>query len=125
MPRTSTASLTAQAQQQQLTDAIDQFELPKSLVTRIAKSALPDNAKLQKDTVLALVKSSTVFINYLGQNTSFLQSLSADAFFFSCNVCPVFAYLTLHDLGHPVPMISQPQNNTSLSLQTTSSTHLT
>jgi len=66
MPRTSTASLTAQAQQQQLTDAIDQFELPKSLVTRIAKSALPDNAKLQKDTVLALVKSSTVFINYLG-----------------------------------------------------------
>jgi len=27
---------------------------------------IPDNAKLQKETVLSLVKGSTVFINYLG-----------------------------------------------------------
>jgi DNA polymerase epsilon subunit 3 len=27
---------------------------------------MPDNAKLQKETVLSLVKGSTVFINYLG-----------------------------------------------------------
>ncbi|KAI6100453.1 histone-fold-containing protein, partial [Pisolithus croceorrhizus] len=45
---------------------IENFELPKSLVTKIAKSAIPDNAKLQKETVLSLVKGSTVFINYLG-----------------------------------------------------------
>jgi hypothetical protein len=29
-------------------------------------SQLPENAKLQKETVLSLVKGSTVFINYLG-----------------------------------------------------------
>ena len=27
---------------------------------------IPDNVKLQKETVLSLVKGSTVFINYLG-----------------------------------------------------------
>jgi len=32
---------------------------------RIAKSSIPDNVKLQKETVLSLVKGSTVFINYL------------------------------------------------------------
>ena len=29
-------------------------------------SQLPENAKLQKETALSLVKRSTVFINYLG-----------------------------------------------------------
>ncbi|TDL16800.1 histone-fold-containing protein [Rickenella mellea] len=67
MPRkdSATAQPTAQAQQEAASDGIDNYELPKSVVTRIAKSALPENAKLQKDTVLALVKGSTVFINYL------------------------------------------------------------
>jgi hypothetical protein len=31
---------------------------------------IPDNAKLQKETVLALLKGSTVFINYLGASKS-------------------------------------------------------
>jgi hypothetical protein len=30
---------------------------------------IPDNVKLQKETVLSLVKGSTVFINYLGAST--------------------------------------------------------
>jgi hypothetical protein len=30
------------------------------------KFQVPDNVKLQKDTVLSLVKGATVFINYLG-----------------------------------------------------------
>ncbi|KAF9039058.1 histone-fold-containing protein [Panaeolus papilionaceus] len=55
----------AAAQQTAVTDGIDNFELPKSVVMKIAKSALPDNIKLQKETVHALVKGSTVFINYL------------------------------------------------------------
>ncbi|KAJ8507745.1 hypothetical protein ONZ45_g9914 [Pleurotus djamor] len=66
MPRPSTAPpISAQQQQEQVSEGIENFELPKTLVTKIAKSALPENAKLQKDVVLALVKSSTVFINYL------------------------------------------------------------
>ncbi|KAI6127342.1 histone-fold-containing protein [Pisolithus sp. B1] len=68
MPRkdTGTGPISAQAQQDLVSEGIENFELPKSLVTKIAKSAIPDNAKLQKETVLSLVKGSTVFINYLG-----------------------------------------------------------
>lgn len=67
MPRKDTGSgpISAQAQQDLVSEGIENFELPKSLVTKIAKSAIPDNAKLQKETVLSLVKGSTVFINYL------------------------------------------------------------
>ncbi|EIW74275.1 histone-fold-containing protein [Coniophora puteana RWD-64-598 SS2] len=67
MPRkeNANASISAQAQQDLVSDGIQNYELPKSLVTKIAKSAIPDTAKLQKETVLSLVKGSTVFINYL------------------------------------------------------------
>ncbi|SJL00717.1 uncharacterized protein ARMOST_04031 [Armillaria ostoyae] len=67
MPRkeTNTSSITAQAQQDAVSDGIENFELPKSLITKIARSAIPENAKLQKETILSLVKGSTVFINYL------------------------------------------------------------
>ncbi|GAA5871069.1 hypothetical protein JCM3774_005102 [Rhodotorula dairenensis] len=44
---------------------LEAFELPKSVVARIARGALPDDIKLQKEVPLALVKGSTVFINYL------------------------------------------------------------
>ncbi|KAK0503576.1 histone-fold-containing protein [Armillaria luteobubalina] len=68
MPRkeTNTGSITAQAQQDAVSDGIENFELPKSLITKIARSAIPENAKLQKESILSLVKGSTVFINYLG-----------------------------------------------------------
>ncbi|KAG5652898.1 hypothetical protein H0H81_003159 [Sphagnurus paluster] len=66
MPRKDTGGvISAQAQQDLVSDGIENFELPKSLVAKIAKSAIPENAKLQKETVLSLVKGSTVFINYL------------------------------------------------------------
>lgn len=85
MPRKDAGGgpISAQAQQDLVSEGIENFELPKSLVTKIAKSAvssriyfltvfsnvsqIPDNVKLQKETVLSLVKGSTVFINYLGQ----------------------------------------------------------
>ncbi|KAI0260090.1 histone-fold-containing protein [Gloeopeniophorella convolvens] len=68
MPRKDTTNTpaSAQAQQEAVSEGIENFELPRALVTRIAKSAVPDNVKLQKDTVLSLVKGATVFINYLG-----------------------------------------------------------
>ncbi|KAG6327175.1 hypothetical protein ID866_11914 [Astraeus odoratus] len=67
MPRKDAGSgpISAQAQQDLVSEGIENFELPKTLVTKIAKSAIPDNTKLQKETVLSLVKGSTVFINYL------------------------------------------------------------
>ncbi|THH06563.1 hypothetical protein EW145_g3999 [Phellinidium pouzarii] len=67
MPRkdSNTTPASAQAQQDAASDSIDNYELPKTLVTRIAKSAIPETSKLQKDTVTALMKGSTVFINYL------------------------------------------------------------
>lgn len=93
MPRKETYSgpLSAQAQQDLVSEGIENFELPKSVVMKIAKSAvrrivrlslnvsrnaycsgqLPDHIKLQKETVLSLVKGSTVFINYLGETYVF------------------------------------------------------
>ncbi|EDR02540.1 uncharacterized protein LACBIDRAFT_309497 [Laccaria bicolor S238N-H82] len=67
MPRKDayTGPISAQQQQDLVSEGIENFELPKNVVLKIAKSAIPESAKLQKDTVLSLVKGSTVFINYL------------------------------------------------------------
>ncbi|CCA77741.1 hypothetical protein PIIN_02963 [Serendipita indica DSM 11827] len=68
MPRRADVMLSsehAETQQDGVLEGIDHYQLPQSTVTKIAKSALPPNAKLQKDSVLALVKGSTVFINYI------------------------------------------------------------
>ena len=56
---------------------------------------MPENAKLQKETVLSLVKGSTVFINYLGGFISLLVRLTfvirlvddmVFVTYYSCNV---------------------------------------
>ncbi|KAL5521920.1 hypothetical protein ACEPAF_1774 [Sanghuangporus sanghuang] len=60
-----TPAAVVQAQQDAASDGIDYYELPKALVQRIAKSSIPESSKLQKETVTALQKGSTVFINYL------------------------------------------------------------
>jgi len=46
-------------------EGMENYELPKALITRVAKAALPPNAKFSKDTVLALTRGSSVFINFL------------------------------------------------------------
>ncbi|KAJ3752930.1 hypothetical protein EV360DRAFT_74922 [Lentinula raphanica] len=75
MPRKENPGpLSAQQQQDLVSEGIDNFELPKSLVTKIAKSAVPDNTKIQKEAILSLVKGSTVFINYLGDAHDVAQS---------------------------------------------------
>jgi hypothetical protein len=45
--------------------------LPKSVVVRLAKSGLPENTMIQKEAVTALVKSATVFINFIAATYSF------------------------------------------------------
>ena len=104
MPRkdANTGQISAKAQQDLVSEGIENFELPKTIVAKIAKSAvrgvaslcfrgaerllvtrrfsvdsqLPESAKLQKETVLSLVKGSTVFINYLGaSNGRFVRAV--------------------------------------------------
>ncbi|KIY73157.1 histone-fold-containing protein [Cylindrobasidium torrendii FP15055 ss-10] len=70
MPRKDASTpISAKAQQDLISSGIEEFELPKSIVTRIARSAIPDNAKLQKETITSLLKGSTVFVNYLAASS--------------------------------------------------------
>ncbi|OLL23632.1 DNA polymerase epsilon subunit D [Neolecta irregularis DAH-3] len=50
--------------------SVEDFNLPKTIVTRLAKGVLPDNTSLQKDSVLALQKAATVFINYIASTAN-------------------------------------------------------
>ncbi|KAF8329837.1 uncharacterized protein EI90DRAFT_1352849 [Cantharellus anzutake] len=70
MPRPNqTVSTASNAQAQQdgvmVSEGIENYELPKTIVTRIAKSPLANNAKFNKDTITAATRGATVFINYL------------------------------------------------------------
>ncbi|CAE6419878.1 unnamed protein product [Rhizoctonia solani] len=70
MPRQSQAATNAASAESQqevvmAAEGIENYELPKTLVTRIVKSAIPENAKVQKEAMHAFLKGSTVFINYL------------------------------------------------------------
>jgi len=66
-PSAVSVALTQSAKSQQDTVmlGIEDFELPRALVVRIAKSELPDNVKIGKDASLGMTKAATVFINYL------------------------------------------------------------
>ncbi|KAF1956149.1 histone-fold-containing protein [Byssothecium circinans] len=44
---------------------IEDLNLPKSIVQRLGKGVLPPNTQIQKDALLAVSKSATVFVNYL------------------------------------------------------------
>lgn len=45
--------------------SIEDLTLPKSIITRLAKGVLPANTQIQANAVLAMSKSTTVFVNYL------------------------------------------------------------
>lgn len=44
---------------------IEDLNLPKSIITRLAKGVLEPSTQIQANAILALSKSATVFINYL------------------------------------------------------------
>ncbi|KAF2447611.1 histone-fold-containing protein [Karstenula rhodostoma CBS 690.94] len=46
-------------------DGLNDLNLPKSIVQRLAKGVLPPNTQIQKDALLAMSKGATVFVNYL------------------------------------------------------------
>lgn len=79
---------------------IEAYELPRALVTRIAKSELPDNVKFSKETVSALVKGSTVFINYLAGTA---HDVAASKQHKSVSASDVLKALELLSFGDMVP----------------------
>ncbi|KAI8588115.1 histone-fold-containing protein [Geranomyces variabilis] len=44
---------------------IENLDLPRSIIGRVIKNALPEGAQIQKDAKAAMIKGCTVFINYL------------------------------------------------------------
>lgn len=47
------------------TTTIEDLNLPKSIITRLAKGVLPQNTQIQANAILAITKAATVFINHL------------------------------------------------------------
>ncbi|KAH7385638.1 histone-fold-containing protein [Pyrenochaeta sp. MPI-SDFR-AT-0127] len=45
--------------------SVEDLNLPKSIVQRLGKGVLPPNTQIQKDALLAMSKSATVFVNYI------------------------------------------------------------
>jgi hypothetical protein len=50
---------------------IEDLTLPRSIITRLAKGVLPQNTQVQANAILAMSKSTTVFINYLAAQYCF------------------------------------------------------
>ncbi|KAB8289679.1 hypothetical protein EYC80_010591 [Monilinia laxa] len=50
--------------------SIEDLNLPRSIVTRLAKSVLPPNTQIQGNAMLAMSKSATVFVNYLATHAN-------------------------------------------------------
>jgi len=44
---------------------VQDLTLPKSMIARLAKGVLPANTQIQKDALLAMHKSATVFVSYI------------------------------------------------------------
>ncbi|THU88596.1 histone-fold-containing protein [Dendrothele bispora CBS 962.96] len=103
MPRKDQSGpISAQQQQDLVSEGIGNFELPKSIVTRIAKSAIPENTKLQKETILSLVKGSTVFINYLAATAHDVAQSKQHKSISASDVLKALEMLELGDLVDPL-----------------------
>ncbi|KAG5518021.1 hypothetical protein PMAC_003205 [Pneumocystis sp. 'macacae'] len=59
------------------TISIDDLNLPRSVVLKLAKKVLPEHTNIQKDAITALMRGSSVFINYLSSAAFELSKLSA------------------------------------------------
>ncbi|KFY00988.1 hypothetical protein V490_01124, partial [Pseudogymnoascus sp. VKM F-3557] len=49
---------------------IEDLNLPKSIVTRLAKGVLPPSTQIQGNAMLAMTKSATVFVGYLATHAN-------------------------------------------------------
>ncbi|KAI9759089.1 MAG: hypothetical protein M4579_002606 [Chaenotheca gracillima] len=49
---------------------VEELGLPRTMVQRLAKGVLPPNTQIQKDAMLAMSKSATVFVSYLSSHAN-------------------------------------------------------
>ncbi|KAG8902019.1 hypothetical protein FRB99_004868 [Tulasnella sp. 403] len=97
-------SASAQAQQDVILAGIENYELPASTITRIAKTAMPEGSKMSKDTVTALTKASTVFINYLSATA---HDIAKSNGLKTINAADVLKAMEMIELGDLVPQLEQ------------------
>jgi DNA polymerase epsilon subunit 3 len=82
---------------------LEDLLLPRSTVIRLAKEVLPEGSQqLPKEAVLALLRSSTVFINYLGSEAN---TVAHDTFRKTLTAADVFRALEMIDFGAFVPNV--------------------
>ncbi|KAI0338748.1 histone-fold-containing protein [Trametopsis cervina] len=107
MPRKDAVALStsnAQAQQDAVSEGLDAYELPKSLVTRMARSTLPDNTKLQKEMLHAVSNGSTVFVNYLAATA---HDIAAGKQHKSVSASDVLKALEMIEMGDMVAKLNE------------------
>lgn len=71
------------------------LNLPKSIITRLAKGVLPPNTQIQANAILALSKSATVFINHLSNAANELTQLSGKK-----TIMPADVFRALDDIEY-------------------------
>ncbi|KAK8141823.1 hypothetical protein G3M48_009833 [Beauveria asiatica] len=62
------AAATTAAENEKMT--VEDLMLPKSIITRLAKGVLPANTQIQANAIMAMSKSTTVFISYLAAHAN-------------------------------------------------------
>ncbi|KAF9978311.1 hypothetical protein BGZ73_002902 [Actinomortierella ambigua] len=83
--------------------SIEDNELPKAILTRIMKRALPENTNIQSNAKLAISKSTTIFINYLAATANdAAHSVNHKII----NASHVFKALEMLDLEEMIPELT-------------------
>ncbi|KAI0773129.1 histone-fold-containing protein [Trametes elegans] len=105
MPRgkESASASMAQAQQDAVADGIENFELPRTVVMKLARaSQVPENTKFSKDVILAILKASTVFINYLAATAHEVASSKQHKSISATDVLKALELVEFGDIAHNI-----------------------
>lgn len=100
--KATNSGVTAESQQNAAADGIYNYELPRSLVAKIARASVPDNCKFQKETILALLKGSTVFINCLAAGAHEIAKGKQHKSISASDVLKALEHMQLGDLVGPL-----------------------
>ncbi|KAM0814608.1 hypothetical protein AB5N19_00398 [Seiridium cardinale] len=76
--------------------AIEDLNLPKSIITRLAKGVLPPNTQIQANAILAMTKAATVFINHLA-NAANERTMNSN----KKTIMPPDVFEALDDIEYP------------------------
>jgi len=100
--KAANAGVTTESQQSVASDGIYSYELPRSLVAKIARASVPDNCKFQKEAILALLKGSTVFINCLAVGAHEIAKGKQHKSISASDVLKALEHMQLGDLVGPL-----------------------